>query len=86
MKDKLTIYMKSYISDEYRVLNEYSLSKINNINNWREIKINIPNLISSNIHVISKKTNLVSSFNYYLYFSLKSDLKGLLEPRMARLW
>jgi len=48
VKDKLTIYIKSYISDEYKVLNEYSISKINNTNNWKEIKINIPNLISSN--------------------------------------
>ena len=48
VKDKLTIYIKSYISDEYKVLNEYSLLKINNTNNWKEIKINIPNLISSN--------------------------------------
>ena len=60
VKDKLTVYMKSYISEEYNVLKEYSLSKINNTNNWKEIKINIPNMISSN----SKYVNLK---NYILF-------------------
>ena len=52
VKEELTVYMKSNHAGSFNILNKYPISKINNTNNWKEIKLNIPNLNSTaNIYV-----------------------------------